>query len=143
MFRDLRYSLRLLRRTPGVTITAICTFALALGVNIAVFSIVDRVLLQPLPIADADRVVIIWPREKANVATVGEISHWAFRSWQQRARSFETLATIGSVNWSLVLRESGEPASIPVAAVSASFFPLVRTPASLGRTLLATDDRRG
>jgi len=73
MFRDLRYSLRLLRRTPGVTITAICTFALALGVNIAVFSIVDRVLLQPLPIADADRVVIIWPREKANVATVGRL----------------------------------------------------------------------
>src|SRR6185295_19156504 len=143
MLRDLQYSLRRLRRAPGVAVTAICTFALALGVNIAVFSVVDRVLLQPLPIADADRVVVIWPHERANATTVGEISHWTFRSWQERARSFETLAAIGSVNWSLVLRGSGEPATLPVAGVSASFFSLVKTPAALGRTLQPDDDRRG
>jgi putative ABC transport system permease protein len=143
MVRDLLYSLRLLRRTPGLAVAAVCTFALALGVNIAVFSVVDRVLLQPLPIADANRVVIIWPHEKANATTVGEISHWTFRSWQQRAHSFDTLAAVGSVNWGLVLRESGEPATLPVAAVSASFFPLVRTPAARGRTLQPDDDRRG
>jgi predicted permease len=143
MFRDLRYSLRLLRRTPGFTLMAVCTLALAIGANTAVFSVLDRVLLQPLPIADPDRIVVVWPREQANPATTGEISHWAFRSWQQEARSFETLAAIGSVNWSLVLRGRGEPATLPVAAVSASFFPLVRTPAALGRTLLADDDRRG
>ena len=142
MFGDLRYSLRLLSRAPGVSVIAVCTLALALGVNIAVFSVVDGVLLRALPIAGADRVVVIWPREKANITTVGEISHWAFRSWQGQARSFESLAAIGSVNWSLVLRESGEPATVPVAAVSASFFPLIRTPATLGRTLQPEDDRR-
>jgi predicted permease len=142
MLHDLRYSLRLLARAPGLSVTAVCTFALALGVNIAVFSIVDRVLIRPLPIADADRVVIIWPREKSNITTLGEISHWAFRAWQRDARSFETLAAVGSVNWSLVLRESGESATVPIAAVSASFFPLTRTPATLGRTLQPDDDRR-
>jgi ABC-type lipoprotein release transport system permease subunit len=101
MFRDLRYSLRLLHRSPGFTVTAVCTFAVAIGVNIAVFNVVDRVLLQPLAIRDANHVVIIWPREKANPTTVGEVSYWAFRAWQQQARSFETLAAIGSVNWSL------------------------------------------
>jgi putative ABC transport system permease protein len=143
MFRDLRYSLRLLHRSPGFTVTAVCTFAVAIGVNIAVFNVVDRVLLQPLPIRDANHVVIIWPREKANPTTVGEVSYWAFRAWQQQARSFETLAAIGSVNWSLVLGGSGEPATLPVAAVSASFFPLLGTRAAIGRTLLPEDDRRG
>jgi putative ABC transport system permease protein len=101
------------------------------------------VLLQPLPIADADHVVIIWPRDKQQITTVGEISHWTFRVWQRQAQSFESLAAIGSVNWTLVLRDGGEPATVPVAAVSASFFSLVRTPAALGRALLPEDDRRG
>jgi putative ABC transport system permease protein len=117
--------------------------ALAMGANTAVFSVIDKVLVRPLPIADADRLAIIWPRERANPTTIGEISHWTFRSWQQQAASFEALAAIGSVNWSMVLREHGEPATLQTAAVSASFFPLVRTSAALGRTLLPDDDQRG
>jgi putative ABC transport system permease protein len=141
--QDVRLALRGLRKAPGFAASAVIMLALAIGANTAVFSVIDKVLVRPLPIADADRLVIIWPRERANPTTIGEISHWTFRSWQQQARSFETLAGIGSVNWSMVLREHGEPATIPIAAVSASFFPLVRTPAALGRTLLPEDDRRG
>jgi hypothetical protein len=120
MFRDLRYSLRLIHRSPGFAIAAVCTFAVAISANIAVFSVVDRVLVQPLPIRDSQRVVVIWPREQAHPTAIGEVSCWTFQSWQKQARSFDTLAAIGSVNWSLVLRGSGESATLPVAAVSAS-----------------------
>jgi putative ABC transport system permease protein len=139
---ELRHSLRRLRRAPTMTVAAICTLAIAVGANTAVFNVIDHVLLRPLPIDGPDRVVVIWPREPANERTIGEISYAVFRSWQEESRSFERLAAIGSVNWSLILRE-GDPVTLPVAAVSASFFPLMGTPATLGRTLVAEDDRRG
>jgi len=143
ILEDLRYALRGLLRNAGFTGIAILILALAIGASTAVFSVIDKVLLQPLPITDADRIVVIWPRERANPTTISEISHWTFRSWQQYARSFEALAAVGSVNWPMILREHGEPATFPVAAVSGSFFSLVRTPAVLGRSLLPEDDRRG
>jgi hypothetical protein len=80
MMRDLRYSVRFLCRSPGVTLAAVCTFALAIGPNTAVFNVIDNVLVRSVPIEDADRVVVIWPRERANPTTIGEISHWAFKS---------------------------------------------------------------
>ena len=82
------------------------------------------------------------PRE-SGAAAVSEISHWTYRSWGEHARSFQRLATIGSVNFPLVLRDRGEPETVPAAAVSASFFPLLGTPPMLGRTLVPTDDQRG
>jgi putative ABC transport system permease protein len=140
---ELRYAARTLVRSPEFSITAILVLALAIGINTAVFSVVDKVLVRPLPIDRPDRVVIIWPRDRENVTTIGEISHWTFRSWQQQAQSFERLAAIGSVNWSLRLRQGGELTTLPVAAVSASFFPLMGTEAARGRTLREDDDRHG
>jgi putative ABC transport system permease protein len=143
MLKDLIYSLRLLRRSPGFAVAAIATLALAIGASTAVFTVVNAVLLRPLPIDDPDRVVVIWPRERANPTTVGEISHWAFRNWQERTRTFERLAAIGSVNWGFTLREGEQRIRFSKAAVSASFFSLMGTRAALGRTLLPEDDRRG
>jgi putative ABC transport system permease protein len=142
MLDDLRYSIRLLRRHVTLTIAVVCTLALAIGVNTAVFSVVDRVLVRPLPIDAPDRVAVIWPRERANPSTIGEISNATFRSWQGELRSFSALAAMGSANWTLILQE-GEPVTLPVAGVSASFFPLLGSSATLGRTLLPDDDRRG
>jgi len=143
MIKDLLYSFRLLRRSPGFAIAAISTLALAIGASTAVFTVVNAVLLRPLPIDEPDRVVVIWPRERANPTTVGEISHWAFRNWQERTRTFERLAAIGSVNWGFTLREGEQRIRFSKAAVSASFFSLMGTRAALGRTLLPEDDRRG
>jgi predicted permease len=139
---DLKYSLRLLRNSPTLAAAAVVTLAMAIGANTAVFSVVDRVLVRPLPIDEPDRVMVIWPREQANPTTIGEISHATFRAWQGETRSFERLAAMGSTNWSLLLQE-GDPAMIPIAAVSASFFPVLGTPAALGRTLLPEDDAPG
>jgi putative ABC transport system permease protein len=139
---ELRHSIRLLRRSPALTVAAVCTLAIALGASTAVFSVVDKVLVRPLPIDEPDRVMVIWPRERANPTTIGEIAYATFRSWQNETRSFADLAAIGSTNWSLILQE-GEPATLPVAGVSGSFFPLLGTQAALGRTLLPEDDAPG
>src|SRR5687768_11527914 len=142
MLDDIRHTLRFLRRTPTLTVPAVGTLAIALGASTAVFSVVDKVLVRPLPFLEPDRVVVIWPRERANPTTIGEISHATYRDWQDDVRSFEALAAIGSVNWSLVLAE-GEPETVPIAAVSASFFPLLGASPTHGRMLEPSDDQRG
>ena len=142
MLDDLRFSVRQLRHHAALTSAVVCTLAMATGVNTAVFSVVDHVLLRPLPIQTPDRVAVIWPRERANPATIGEVSYATFRSWQGELRSFRGFAAIGSANWSLILHE-GDPATLPVAAVSDSFFRLLGTSAAMGRTFVPEDDRRG
>src|SRR5687768_13079727 len=142
MLHDLRQTFRAFRRTPTLTLAGVCTLAIAIGANAAVFSVIDKVLVRPLPIDNPERVVVIWPRDVVNAHTVGEISHATFRAWQQEVRGLANLAAIGSTNWTLILRE-GEPETLPVAAVSASFFPLLGTSATVGRALLPDDDHRG
>jgi putative ABC transport system permease protein len=142
MLDDLRYSVRVLRRHATLTMAVVCTLALTTGVNTAVFSVVDRVLVRPLPIDAPDRVAVIWPRERANPATIGEVSYATFRSWQGELRSFGSLAAMGSANWSLILHE-GDPVTLPVAAVSASFFRLLGTSAAIGRTFVPEDEIGG
>ena len=142
MLNDLRLSVRALRRAPLSSLAAICTLAIAIGASAAVFSVVDKVLIRPLPIGEPDRVVVIWPRERANPTTIGEISNFTFRAWQREVRSFQRLAAMGSTNWSLILRE-GEAATLPIAVVSGEFFPMLGARAAVGRTLRPEDDRQG
>lgn len=142
MLDDIRRSAHLLRHSPMFTLAAVSTLAIAIGANTAVFSLVDGLLLRPLPIESPDRVAVIWPRERARPTTIGEIAYSTYRSWEGQVRSFERLATMGSTNWSLVLQE-GEPVTVPAAAVSSSFFPLLGARAALGRTPLPAEDARG
>lgn len=142
VLNDVRHSVRTFLRSPAVSIAGICTLAIAIGASTAVFSVVDTILIRPLPIDAPERVVAIWPRERANPTTIGEISYATFRGWElDRPPGFDGLAAMGSVNWGLVLREQ-EPQTVPAAAVSASFFPLLGASPLLGRTLLPEDDRQ-
>ena len=140
MLNDLKHSLRALRRAPMTSLSAICILAVAIGASAAVFTVVDKVLIRPLPLEDPHRIVVIWPRETANQTTIGEISNAIFRRWRQEVRSLEDLAAIGSTNWSLILRE-GESVTLPIAAVSGDFFPLLGASAAIGRTLGPDDER--
>lgn len=139
---DLKHSLRTLRRTPLSSLSAICILAVAIGASAAVFSVVDKVLLRPLPLDEPHRVVVIWPREQTTPTTIGEISHFIFQRWRQEVRSLQRLAAMGSTNWSLILRE-GDAATLPIAAVSGDFFPLLGASAAMGRALRPEDDRLG
>ena len=140
MLDDLTHSLRALRRTPLSSLSAVCILAVAIGASAAVFTVVDKVLIRPLPIEEPHRVVVIWPRETANPTTIGEISNFIFQRWRQEVRSFQRLAAMGSTNWSVILRE-GEAATLQIAAVSGDFFPLLGASAATGRTLRLDDDR--
>jgi len=140
VLKDLEHSLRALRLTPLSSLAAICILAVAIGASAAVFTVVDKVLIRPLPINEPQRVFVIWPRETANPTTVGEISNFIFQRWRQEVRSFQRLAAMGSTNWSLILRE-GEAATLQIAAVSGDFFPLLGASAGRGRTLRPEDDR--
>jgi putative ABC transport system permease protein len=76
------------------SLSAICILAVAIGASAAVFAVVDKVLIRPLPLEDPHRVVVIWPRETANPTTIGEVSNYIFRRWRQEVRSLQSLAAI-------------------------------------------------
>jgi putative ABC transport system permease protein len=72
--RDLRFAIRDLKRAPGSTLVSVCTLAVAIGASTAVFSVIDKVLLRPLPIEEPDRVTVVWPRDRANPTSICEVS---------------------------------------------------------------------
>jgi hypothetical protein len=89
MLDDLRHGVRALRQAPWSSLAAVCTLAIAIGASGAVFSVVDEVLLRSLPIEDADKVVVMWPRERSNPTTIGEISYFTFRNWRGQVNAFQ------------------------------------------------------
>ena len=135
--QDLGYALRALRRTPGFAAVAILTLALGIGANAAVFSVVDGVMLRPLPYGDPDRLVKIWehniPRDRPrNIANPGNVLDW-------RART-RTLADLSMYTWSgLTLTEGGSATEISGRAVEPNFFRLLGVQPVLGRDFTPAD----
>src|SRR5688572_4304472 len=130
LWRDLRYAARVLRRQPGFTIAAVLTLALGIGANTAVFSVIQHVLLAPLPYKEADRVGLIWSKWPGFDKT------WASDAevvdYQTRTTVFDGVAawSVGQVN----LNGDGEPARVGRAAVTANVFDVLGVPPLLGRT---------
>jgi putative ABC transport system permease protein len=144
-FQDLRHGLRLLLHAPGFTMIAVAALAIGIGANTAIFSVVNTLLLRPLPYPKAERLAVIWehnlPRDKKdNVVSPGNFIHW--REMQQ---SFVDIAavsgTIGSIFRATVTGGSGEPEEVPLQLVSASFFTLLGVQPALGRAFTEQDDR--
>src|SRR6266508_3112294 len=88
--RDVRYAARLLRHTPGFTAVALTTLALGIGANTAIFSVLNAVLLRPLPYASPDRLVMIGDRGPDGAA--GNVGYTTFLDWRDRSHSFEEMA---------------------------------------------------
>ena len=144
LVQDLRHGARLLLRSPGFTAIAIAAVAIGIGANTAVFSVINTLLIQPLPYRDADRLAIIWehnlPRDKKNnVVSPGNFMHW--REMQQ---SFEDIAavsgTVGS-SFSVTVTGSGEPEEVPVQFVTASFFSVLGVNPARGRPFTIEEDK--
>jgi len=99
MFRDLRFGLRMLLKQPGFTLIAVLTLALGIGANTAIFSVVNAVLLRPLPYVESDRMVLLSERSR-----VGErllVPYPNFADWQARAQSFVGMAATYTRNLNL------------------------------------------
>ena len=94
MLHDLWHAVKALRRSPGVTLSAI----VVLGATVAIFSVVYPVVLTPLPFDDPDRLVIAWQQDAQG--DLREVSYREFPGWRDQARSFAAMTAIGSVNWS-------------------------------------------
>lgn len=139
--QDLRYGLRALAKNPGFTVVAIATLALGIGANAAIFSVVDAVILRPLPWADPGQLVSLSEAEpKAKIADVG-MSWPAFTTMNATQGPFS--AVVGLASHALTLTGHGEPADESTIAVTPEFFTLFATRPLLGRALSPQDGRDG
>ena len=134
--RDLRYAARLLVRAPGFAAAAIVTLALGIGANAAIFSVVNAVLLRPLPYADPSRLVVIGGRDVDNRA--GNLGYLTFVDWRARSHAFDELAVIRS--WNPTLAGGEGPERIAGMRVSANFFRLLGVAPAFGRDFNADED---
>ena len=122
--QDARYAVRTLRKSPGFTAVALLTFALGIGANTAVFSVVSGILLRPLPFANPERLASIWPAKSISNAELVYL--------QQHAKAFEAVAAF-SPGWGIALTGSGEPRQLDAARVSTNYFQTLGVRPMVGR----------
>jgi len=139
---DVRHGLRALRRRPRLVVVAVAVLAVGIGASTAVFSVVDAVLLRPLPFADPARLVVAWQRSPDNSVPFIEVSYPDYVDWRAQARSFESMAIIPTVNQGFMLA-GDEPVQAQGRLVSGNFFDVLGARALIGRTLRPDDDRPG
>jgi len=139
ILRDLRYGMRMARKSRAFTAVAVITLALGIGANTAVFSIVNGVLLNPLPFPQSDELVALG-ENKANFEN-GSISYPNFRDWQKDNRSFSSMAI--SRVFSFSLTGAGEPEQVDGDLVSSDFFSILGVKPVAGRLFLAGEDNVG
>ena len=139
LLRDVRYAVRALRREPGFSLTAIVTLALGSGAAVAIFALVNAVLLRPLPYRDPSRVVLVWATPPDGARTW--LSLPELDDLSRDARSFSAVA--GMTDLRMNLTGAGDPEEDQIVAASAMLFPLLGVQAAIGSTLAATDDEVG
>jgi predicted permease len=139
LFRDMRYALRVLLKSPGFAVVAVLTLALGIGANTAIFSVVNAVLLRPLPYPEANRLVYLgeWSEQIPEMS----ISMANFNDWRAENTVFESMVAYQSDN--VVLTGRGEPERLRLRRITAGFFPTLRVRPILGRELTQEDDKVG
>jgi putative ABC transport system permease protein len=136
---DFRYALRALRKRPGFSAIAIFTLAVGIGANSAIFTVVNGVLLRPLPFRDADRLVIL--AEHAGAVATITTSWQNYQDWRDQTKSYDGFGAVRSLT--MTLAGGAEPERVPAKMVSASLLAALGTPPALGRGIAADDDRSG
>jgi predicted permease len=136
---NVRYSLRQFRRNPGFALTVIITLALGIGANTAIFSMLEGVVLSPLPFSDSERLVLVWQSNPRSPHV--SISGPDFRDWQRSATPFEQMAAI---RWQARdLTNPGTPEHLEGREISAGYFTMLGVNLILGRDFTADEDQRG
>src|SRR4029077_16936134 len=129
LWQDVRYGLRVLARNPGFTAVAILTLALGIGANTALFSVVNGVLLNPLPFPDPDALIAVY--SKSPSFPQGSISYPNFLDWQKENRSFSFLTALRADDYNIT--GAGEPERVHIHMISADFLPALGLQPLLGR----------
>ena len=131
LIQDIRFGIRMLRKSPGFTLIVALTLALGIGANTAVFSVVESVLLRPLPFPESDRLVAIWAMQKNKTARIAT-SMPEFEDYKIQSHTFEYMATTLS-GWTYTWTGQVEPHTVNCTAVSYDFFPMLGIKPYLGR----------
>ena len=137
---DFRYVLRQLMRSPAFALSTVLTLAVAIGANTAIFSVVERTLLRPLPFPDSARLLTLWEGEPGSYPWY-TFSYPRFCYFQEHSRDFADVAAYDDET--VTFTDSAEPIRIEGGRVSANFFSVFGVKPVLGRSFLATDDRHG
>jgi predicted permease len=137
--QDIKYALRMLAKSPGFTATAILTLALGIGANTALFSVVNGVLLNPLPFPQPDQLVAVYA--KTAVVEEGSLSYPNFLDWHKDASSFSSFAAFRSENYNFT--GAGTPERLHAHQISAEFFTMLGIKPILGRDIRPEEDRAG
>src|SRR3954447_4450518 len=140
LLHDLRYGFRMLLKHKGFTAVAVLALCLGVGANTAIFSLVNGVLLRPLPFPDAERIVYFEGKNPAAGITDSNISYLDFTDWSQHTYFCASTAAywIGGVNLG---SDGAEPERVPRAGVTIGFFSVLGVQPVLGRAFVADDDK--
>jgi putative ABC transport system permease protein len=144
LMRNLKFAVRLLRKSPGFSLVAILIMALGIGANTAIFSVVHAVLLEPLPFRDADRLVQIWhvpPQKSFPGMTRFAVSAANFLDWQKQNHVFQHMALYSFTRYDIT--GAGKPEAITASPVSSDFFSVLGVQPVHGRTFLPEEDNPG
>ena len=139
--RDVRYALRTLRRSPAFATTATATLALAIGANTAMFSVLDAVLLRPLPYESSEQLAMLWTENPTQNLREGRSALWDVEQWQSGSQSFAGMATFDSVSTVLTGAEGVE--QIVGASMSPNLLPLLGVHPVLGRSFSIEEADQG
>jgi putative ABC transport system permease protein len=139
LWQDIRFAARTLFRTPALTAIAVGTLALGIGANSVVFSMVNAVLLRPLPFAEPSRLYFLF--EKSRGQTHGDVSGHEFVAWRRDTRAFDDMAMFSYSGFTLTDR--GEALSVSARSVTANFFDVLGQHPLLGRTFKSGEDAPG
>ncbi len=131
---DIKYSLRQLKKSPGFTMAAVLTLAIGIGANMTMFSVVNAVLLRPLPFEDSDRLVLV------QQGTSPTCSYPDFLDWREQDQIFADFSAYTAAMFELVGRDGAH--KVDGARVSGEFFAMLKTSAYLGRTFTTTDEQQ-
>jgi putative ABC transport system permease protein len=142
LWQDLRYGARMLRKNPGFTIVAVLTLALGIGANTAIFSVVESVLLRPLPYDHPESLVEIWNTYMPTVP-LGGLSPGDFHDWQKRATTVTEIAGYSWVQHGVNLTGDGDPQRLEVSYATSNLFPVLGVRPVVGRSFVPEEDRTG
>jgi putative ABC transport system permease protein len=141
LLQDIRYAFRTLGKSPGFTAIVVLTLALGIGANTAIFSLVNAVLLAPLPYKQPDKLVMVWSTNVAKGYKIFPVSGGQYAEWKSGNSVFESMAASSDDLYTLT--GAGEPQVVIGYQFSADYFRLLGTRPALGRTFLDEEDRPG
>jgi putative ABC transport system permease protein len=140
LWQDVRFGVRVLRRNPGFTLTAVITLALGIGANTALFSVIYGVLLRPLPYREGDRLVVL--NQQARLNNVNSLG-FSVKEFQDYRDQNKTMEMVEHHAMSFILYGRNEPERVQTSVVSANFFDVLGVKPILGRTFVPEDEKPG